>query len=92
MVKVLDFHLSSKIRNQIEDSNLNHFTGNLRSKRFQSIYCAKVRAEAKKSYAAISLEMLEHDLQMIYKLLDSRVVFVFSYFVDFVCNRKRRSF
>ena len=51
MVKVLDFHLSSKIRNQIEDSNLNHFTGNLRSKRFQSIYCAKVRAEAKKSYA-----------------------------------------
>ena len=47
----LDFHLSSKIRNQIEDSNLNHFTASLRSKRFQSIYCAKVRAEAKKSYA-----------------------------------------
>ena len=31
--------------------------------------------------------MFEHDLQMICKLLDSRVVFVFSYFVDFVSNK-----
>ena len=31
MVKVLDFHLSSKIRNHIENSNLNHFTGNVRT-------------------------------------------------------------
>ena len=31
MVKVLDFHLSSKIRNQMEVSNLNHFTGNVRT-------------------------------------------------------------